>query len=118
MRYGTTRVVLLIGSFAIKFPRPSNIRRFAMGILANMDERLWFRESPADWKLNMAPALYCFWGFVLIAKRARSITQKQYETINDADYIPLPYDKKIDNFGLYEERIVLVDYGATRFVTN
>lgn len=116
MKRGTTRLVFLIGGYAIKVPRPNRWKSFLRGILANMDERLWYKNSPESWRLKMCPSLSCFLGgFVLISKRAYPIDLEDYQEIDFSFYNPLPLDRKILNFGWYENRIVLVDYADSKY---
>mgnify|MGYP003621924067 CR=1 FL=1 len=43
---GTTRMVILLGSYVLKFPRPNcGIRMFLYGMLANMEEKVWCRKA-------------------------------------------------------------------------
>lgn len=118
MKKGTTRAVFFCGRWAIKVPRVYRWKLFLRGLLANMDERMWFNNSPLEWKLNMCPSLFCIGGFILICKRATPISVVEYEKIDFKKYHPLSVDKKIDNFGLYDNRIVLVDYADSRYMCS
>lgn len=115
MRFGTTRMVFFIGKYAIKLPKINSWKFFLKGILANLDEKMWYKHSPKEWQLKMAPSLFCLGGFILISYRAKEITKEQFYSINKNYYDPLPIDNKIDNFGLFENRIVLIDYADTRY---
>ena len=66
MAKGTTRMVYLIGKYAIKVPRINRWKSFLRGLLANMDERLWYKNSPKEWKEKMCPSLFCLGGLILI----------------------------------------------------
>lgn len=57
-------------------------------------------------------------GLVLIARRAQPITSHIYEQIDFKLFAPLPVDKKLENFGWYHNRIVLVDYADTRYMCS
>lgn len=118
MKKGTTRVVYLIGGYAIKIPRINRWKSFLRGILANMDERMWYKHSPVDWKNKMCPSLLClFGGFILICKRATPITQTIWDngTIKKEDFYPIPMDYKAINFGWYKSEIVLIDYAGSNY---
>jgi hypothetical protein len=112
---GTTRVVFLIGKYAIKLPALRSWKLFLRGILANLDENLWYKSSPAEWKLKMCPVVFSFVGFILIARRARPIPYHIYEDLDLKQYEPLPVDPKQSNFGWYDHRIVLIDYADSRY---
>lgn len=115
MKRGTTRIVFLIGSYAIKLPRIYKWKCFLRGILANMDERMWYKSSPKEWQMKMCPSLFCIAGFILIQKRALPISSLEYDTLDITEYKPLPVDSKISNFGWLYNRIVLVDYADSRY---
>lgn len=115
MRKGTTRIVFLIGNYAIKIPRFNRYKSIIRGLLANMDERMWYKSSTIEWKIKMAPSIFCFLGFILIQKRTTSLCLKEYREIEIDHYKPLPMDNKISNFGWYKGSIVLVDYADSRY---
>lgn len=115
MKKGTTRIVFLVGRYAIKLPRIYSWKCFLRGLLANMDERLWYKSSPKEWKMKMAPSLFCIAGFILIQKRASPLNCDEYENLDITEYKPLPMDNKISNFGWLHNRIVLVDYADSRY---
>lgn len=115
MKKGTTRIVFLIGSYAIKIPKPRRWKAFLRGILANLDENLWYKHSPDLWKEKLCPTLFTLGGFILIAKRAKEITQEQFEALTRGQFSPLPCDFKQENFGVYNDKVVLVDYGDSRY---
>lgn len=115
MKKGTTRIVFLIGNFVIKMPRFNSWKIFLRGILANIDENMWYKNSPLEWKLKMCPTLFTLAGFLLIAKRAKEITEEDYKNINIDYFKPIPCDFKKQNFGIYNERIVLIDYADSRY---
>lgn len=116
MNKGTTRVVYLIGKYAIKLPRINRWRSFLRGILANLDEKMWYHHSPSDWKLKMCPTLCCLLGgVILIARRAEPITEAEYRDLDTDSFKPLPLDIKIINFGKFQDRIVLIDYADSTY---
>lgn len=116
IKFGTTRLVILVGKYAIKVPRPKWWKSFLKGIIANLDESLWYKNSPLDWKLKMAPVIGCYLkGFILIMRRAEPLTLEQYGSISIKDYYLIPMDNKIQNFGIYKGNIVLVDYADSRY---
>lgn len=116
VKFGTTRMVFLLGKYAIKIPKINTWKFFIKGILANLDEKMWYSHSPENWQKKMTPSLYClFGGLILIAYKAKEITEEQYNQIDKKYYDPLPFDNKIENFGEFENRIVLVDYADSKY---
>lgn len=116
MNKGTTRVVYLMPKYAIKIARINKWNSFLRGLLANMDERLWYKNSPKEWKDKMCPSFKClFGGLILICKRAEPITDDIWESslIKEDDFYPIPVDWKKENLGLIKNRIVIIDYADT-----
>lgn len=115
LKYGTTRVVVLFGKYAIKFPRINKWKSFIKGILANLDELMWYKNSPKEWKIKMCPSLFTLGGLFLISRRAEPVDLNDYQKLDVSYFEPLPLDCKIDNFGKFENRIVLIDYADTKY---
>lgn len=115
MEAGCTRFVFLIGNYAIKIPRLNDWRLFLRGVLANIDEKIWYSNSPDSWKLKMCPTIFTFKGLLLIAKRAKPVTEDEFLSLELETFKPLPMDAKQSNFGWYDNRIVLVDYADSRY---
>lgn len=116
LRKGSTRIVLLVDRFALKFPKPTKWKTFLRGILANLDEVMWYRSSPPEWQQNMAPVISCFFGgLLLISARAEEVTEGEYQQIDLTAFDPLPMDSKRINFGRLKGRTVLVDYADSRY---
>ena len=115
LKKGTTRRVLLIGKYAIKFPRVNRWKSFLRGVLANLDEMMWYKNSPNEWKQKLCPSLFTLGGLFLISRRAEPIDLEDYQELDLGYYDPLPLDCKICNFGKFENRIVLVDYADSKY---
>ncbi len=120
---GTTRVAFLIGKYAIKIPRfwhTSNGHRwkiFLRGILANIDEDYWWKYSKQKDKL--CPIIVKGpLGLFLIMKRAKELTEDEYNNINLLDFSGLPLDAKLVNFGKINDKILLVDYADSRYMCS
>lgn len=107
LAYGVTRTVWLIGKYALKFPRLSEWRLFLLGLLANMQEALfsgtWPELCPVIWSL---PG-----GFLVVMKRAESISDEDFDNLDKARFKDLPVEMKSDSFGLLNGKVVIVDYG-------
>lgn len=116
LAYGTTRTVLLLGRYALKFPAMVEWRLFLLGLLANMQERTFSRTG---WP-ELCPVLFSLpGGWMVIMQRARVLTdeewlkldsQEVHDFINKQDYI-VPVELKSDSFGWLNGKLVAVDYG-------
>ncbi len=114
---GATRTVLLIGAYAIKVPRlfswAACWRNFLLGLIANMQEAEWGVTGFPEF----CPVLFSIpGGFLVVMSRADPLTEEQFDSIdwetfcNKQDYYCF-VERKIENMGLYQGRIVAVDYG-------
>lgn len=110
---GTTRVVFLIGRFAVKVPAVSEWRLFLLGLLANMQEVQW---SAAGFP-ELCPVMWSIPGGVcLVMQRARTLTEAEFNALDikswldRGDYV-VPAELKPDSFGYLDGRLVAVDYG-------
>lgn len=118
LRNGCTRWVLLIGSVALKFPRPTSWNLFLHGLLANMQEAE-FSKTKA---VQLCPTLLSVpGGFLNVMARARPLTDQEWEALDTRTfleefervnhYVP-PVEEKRCSFAVLENRIVVVDYGS------
>lgn len=112
--YGTTRIVLLIGPLAIKFPIVIyGWRMFLLGLLANMQERQFSRTG---WP-ELCPVLWSLpGGWLIVMRRAREMTALEFEQINLEQWIDrgeyiIPVEIKRNSFGWIDGKLVAVDYG-------
>lgn len=109
-RTGITREVLLVRRWAIKVPKVRyGWRYFLHGILANLQEREWWRE----WSNNeqLCPVLRSSrLGFWLVMPRTEDVSDDELPPRET--FVDLPMDYKADNFGWLNGRIVLRDYGS------
>jgi len=113
--WGTSRIVICIKNIAIKLPNISEYRLFLYGLLANMQERLFWKSYKNK---KLCPVLLSFpGGFMIVMKRAESITRKKFYTldynkfVNEKDFI-IPVENKLSSFGIIDNEIVAVDYGS------
>ncbi|WP_448607587.1 hypothetical protein [Paenimyroides ceti] len=114
---GCTRIVLLVGNWAIKIPNFCySMDHFLKGCLANWNERSYYKSFiKCKYKGNMAkhaaPSLFCFWfGLFQIQVRCkplkRDLTNKEKRF-----FTPLcGTDNKRQNFGILNGNIVCLDY--------
>lgn len=109
-RNGVTRIVLLIGGWAIKIPNfTCQMNHFLLGCYSNWRERQYWKAFKGT-NIQIAPSYWCSWfGLIQIQKRLlpleRDLTKEEVEYFKD-----ITTDIKMQNFGLYEKRIVCVDY--------
>jgi hypothetical protein len=110
-RYGVTRTVLLIGKWAIKIPslrgsclgRKEIIGGFCRGVLANDSEREW-SGTP-----GVCPVLWSFGGLVNIYPRCEPVAETENIDYDAIGFIG-PTDRKPENLGWLNGRMVWVDY--------
>ena len=126
---GVTRIVLLVGPFAIKIPRINyGWQNFLRGLLCNMQERAF---AAVGWD-ELCPIHFSIpGGWMIVMARAEPIPEDVWQ---DFDYEQfsgfrswseqrvvaghycnrryVPVENKIDSFGIYAGRIVAVDYGS------
>ena len=116
---GSSRMVFLVGKFAVKIPRITSISEFVAGIIDNKTE---FKTSKNIDK-NIIPLIYFyFFGVFVIHERANKIKNRGIFIIHlceicskqseHRDFLML--DSKQDNFGIIGDRLVKVDYGRLR----
>lgn len=111
--WGTTRVVILLGGWAIKIPAWQEWRLFLLGLLANMQEcKFWETRWP-----ELCPVLWAIpGGCLVVMRRARPLSKKEFNTIdlkkwvNRGEYV-IPVEIKMDSFGWIDGNLVAVDYG-------
>lgn len=116
-RNGITRAVLLIGPYAIKFPRwRYGWFKYLCGLRSNMTERQF---APLSDEYFLAPTIWAAWGgFMNVQRRCIPLTDDEWERIDVPEselklmeWHGMDCDFKRDNFGTLDGRIVLLDYG-------
>ncbi|MBZ9715514.1 hypothetical protein [Deinococcus multiflagellatus] len=111
MRWGATRVVLLLGPWAVKWPNPATWRSFLQGLLAN-DQETRFAFADLGWPL--CPVLWALpGGAVLVQRRARPLTEAEFAALPREAWTDLQdlVEWKRDSFGVLDGQVVAVDYG-------
>lgn len=108
LTHGCTRTVLLLGRWAVKVPTCLAWRLFIRGLIANMDERLWWKTRDP----RLCPVLFSLpGGWLLVMRRADRICTDE-DSIDYRAFAGLPMDPHPDNIGVIEGQLVLVDYGS------
>lgn len=113
-RTGCTRIVLLVGTWAIKLPNfTSGWKLFLTGLLANMQERNFGRTR---WP-EFCPLLFSLpGGWLIVMRRVREMTQAEFLAFDSETWAVqpdyhVPCEHKANNFGWLDGRIVCLDYG-------
>lgn len=114
LKRGATRIVLLIGKYAIKIPSIFEWRLFLHGLLANLQEASFSR---AEWEELCPVVLAVPGGWFLIMRRATPLSEEEFESLNYEEWVDrenyrVPVENKHDSFGILDGRIVAVDYGS------
>lgn len=121
--HGSTRSVLLIGKYAIKFPTVKHWRNFLQGILCNDTE---YSFSHLDTPL-LAPVLWCSWGSIVIVMPRAEVKSydaedrfafvdefwklvEEVEGLNK-DTIKNIVENKVCSIGMINGKPVAIDYG-------
>lgn len=113
---GITRIVILIGNFAIKFPNVRNGQlNFLTGCLSNYRERLYcktFKGVLNNYYYSLvAPSIYCsIFGLVQIQKRCIPLNRELSGDEIDKFREISRGDLKPENFGIFKNKVVCLDY--------
>jgi len=126
---GATRVVVLAGRWAFKFPTPVyGWRNFLYGLLANMQERMF---ATTGWP-ELCPVLFSLpGGWIVVMPRCESLRvdgawvdpvphwwgdegpdEAWWAAFTQRAEYEVPVEHKADSLGLLNGRIVAVDYGG------
>lgn len=114
VRLGATRAALLMGGLAVKVPRPTTWRTFLTGLLANMQEREFWRTR---WP-ELCPVLFSLpGGWLVVMPRAEPLSGADWCAFDTEEFIErsdgvIPVEEKQDSFGWLDGRIVAIDYGT------
>lgn len=109
--HGTTRVVFLVGRWAVKVPRVKwGWRGFLRGSLANLSEQEWSRYEPSPPTCPPNPVLRAApWGLANVYRRATPYTD-DFDRDRDRPLFGIFGDAKAINLGWVDGRLVLLDY--------
>lgn len=116
-RQGITRLVFVFDSFVVKVPNfTCQFRHFLTGFNCNRSESGQWKRACKIKKELLAPVMFCSWfGIFLVMKKAEVFDwgtgygQIDYTIWDDAGY---GGDHKPQNYGLYEGRMVKIDYAV------
>ena len=118
LKKGACRYCLLIGNYAIKFPKFTNLEVVLLGLLSNVSERKLWQYSPNNHKQLYCPVLWELWGLVLVMPRVKMLKERntmqllsaQHQFINTG--ITNFQEAKFVNLGHLGDRLVSVDYSS------
>lgn len=110
---GITRRVFLIGRYAVKVPRVTNMLHFLYGCYGNWSERQYCRMMKGvddnQFYNLVAPSLFCSWfGLIQIQRRV----DQPIRDDEDISYLleVSGGETKPPNFGYFNGRVVCCDY--------
>jgi hypothetical protein len=106
---GANRTVVLVGRYALKFPTFNSWRDFLFGLLNNQTEARVGRSGRDD----VCPVLWADpWGFLVVMPRLPIMTAAGFAALAVTHSVwNLSVERKPCSFGLYDGRVVAVDYG-------
>lgn len=112
---GSTRLVLLIGGYAIKIPRgDDNSFGIFLGILRGwIGNRTEYMYTKYNIYSFTNPILFSFlFSLVVVQKRTELITREEFFSLERDDYPFGGFEWKLDSFGKIDNKIVVIDYGS------
>lgn len=114
---GSTRIVILVGKYAIKIPRffiePDNkfygkLVNFLFGWVSNRKEYLLSKNQIND---DLLPVKKSFlWSMIIIMDKAEPITREEFFNLNQEDF-NFGHEHKLDSYGKVNNKIYVIDYG-------
>lgn len=126
VKLGRTRIVFLTRRYAIKIPQLKKYNKFLLGLLSNMQE-VKKGKSKDD---RLCPIIFSIpLGLLLIMPRCKIISEDDFEILDlsnfwpneledyhpnnicERAYLNAPVENKADSFGIYNNKIVAIDYG-------
>lgn len=111
---GSTRIVLLIGDYAIKIPRSEHeyytgkVLGILRGWIGNRTEYMWSKQDLFPF-LNRVVFSFLF-SFIIVQRRVEMITEEEFFSLEKADYPFGGFEWKLDSFGKVNDKIVVIDY--------
>lgn len=118
LKQGACRYCLVMGKFAFKFPKPTDLETFYLGLLCNISEAKIWRRSPLQHRQLFCPVWFSLFGLVLVMPKvamladrdksaeAIALARRQFEAAN----LPTAAEAKFVNLGYYQGCLVSVDY--------
>lgn len=117
MKTGTTRIVFEFEQVVVKVPNITRWLNFLQGLVGNMNESRTWRWNSGKFEKGtshlLCPVVWCSWGgWILIMKKAKTLTEKQWESIDNISEFKRSFggDDTMANYGYYQNRLVKIDY--------
>lgn len=116
MASGYSRVVFLVGGYAIKVPRVNaGFFTFVLGLMANGIEQSEWRDTEDHVRRSyLCPVVWNFSLFLSVMRRCRPATEQEAADALRAEraaWEAFTMDTHHGNFGWLDDKLVLVDYG-------
>jgi hypothetical protein len=119
IKFGTTRIVFLTKNYAIKIPCFTSFKLFLLGILGNIREyELSISQKSKQFDfLQICPVKYhIFGGLISVAPRCQPLSMSLFEDFDYEKFMEfnmnyVKAENKLDSFGLFDNKIVAIDYG-------
>ena len=112
---GATRLVFVFRHFVIKIPRLNyGHTNFLHGCLSNWKEREFyknFKNIPTIHKDLIIPTLWCSWFGLFQIQRRAEVLSRELTKQEIRKFKKVCTDIKKENFGVYEGKIICIDYG-------
>lgn len=112
---GATRLVFVFRHFVIKVPRLNyGHTNFLHGCLSNWKEREFyknFKNIPTTHKDLIIPTLWCSWFGLFQIQRRAEVLSRELTKQEIRKFKKVCTDIKKENFGVYEGKIICIDYG-------
>lgn len=112
IRHGVTRIVILVGPWAIKIPNFFRWEMFLHGLLCNRNEAIW---ASTGWP-EFCPIVFSVpGGFLNVMKRVQpfrgTVPDGWFQRFVDKPKYRVPMEQKDNSFGFLDGRLVAIDYG-------
>lgn len=114
IKYGSTRICILLTNMVIKIPSFVEYRLFLNGILGNLQET-GFSKLESE---KLCPVKFSFiGGLLIIMPRAKPLSRSEFFSLDYGEFIKdgnltIPVENKLDSFGWLNGKIVAIDYGS------
>jgi hypothetical protein len=111
IRRGITRTVFLVGHWAVKVPSTRVHGGAVRGLLWSLTRGIQANLSEAEWSgtTGACPVLWSLAGLVNVYPRCRPV-EPDHEIDWEGIGFLAPVDRKHDNVGWLDGRIVMIDY--------
>jgi hypothetical protein len=119
-RKGVTRIVFVFENVVVKIPNfLGKWEHFLYGLIGNVNEKKTWRYNSGKFEKGtshlLCPVSWCSWGgWVLVMKKAKTLTEREWEEMPyfaDEHRKHFLGDDTISNYGIFEGRLVKIDYG-------